>query len=115
MDIETLRTFCKSLPATTEDIKWVKDLCFLVGGKMYCVAGLDGPFGVTLKVPDDEFEELLSREGIVPAPYLARAKWIRVENAAVFKKKEWEYYIRQSYELIRDKLTEKLKKQLKLQ
>jgi predicted DNA-binding protein (MmcQ/YjbR family) len=115
MNTESLRQFCKSLPACTEDIKWEKDLCFSVGAKMFCVCSLEAPFNVAFKVPDEDFEELSSREGFMPAPYMARAKWVLVSNPEKLKKKEWESYVRQSYELVKSKLTAKLKRQLKLE
>lgn len=103
MHIEQLREFCLSLPGTTEDIKWGKDLCFCVGAKMYCVTGVDGG-GVSLKVTDDVFAACVERDGIVPAPYLARYKWIYIENYDVFPDDEWECLIRSSYDMIRAKL-----------
>ena len=54
MDIETIRNICKSLPSVTEDIKWGDDLCFMIGGKMFCVAVLNTPFKVSFKVSDEE-------------------------------------------------------------
>jgi predicted DNA-binding protein (MmcQ/YjbR family) len=112
MNIETLQTFCMSLPAVTEDIKWGNDLCFSVGGKLFCVAGLETPFKCSFKVKDEEFEELSNQDGFMPAPYMARAKWVLVTDASKLNKKEWEKYIRQSYELKKMKLTKKLRKDL---
>lgn len=112
MTVEFLQQFCKSLPAATEDVKWGNDLCFCVGSKMFCVTSLEGPFTASFKVPDEEFETLTSREGFEPAPYMARAKWVLVTRASALKKKEWEHYVRQSYDLIKDKLTLKLRKEL---
>ena len=64
MDIENLRDMCRALPAVTEDIKWGHDLCFSVAGKMFCVAGLEGPLTVSFKVKDDEFDEMSNSPGI---------------------------------------------------
>ena len=100
MDVEALQKFCKKLPAVTEDIKWGHDLCFSVGGKMFCVTGLNGDVKASLKVTDEEFEELCSRNGIIPAPYMARHKWILADSGS-FSRKVWEHYIRQSYELVK--------------
>ncbi len=110
MNIETLRDFCNSLPMVTEDIKWGKDLCFLVARKMFCVSCLDGPFTVSFKVKDEEFEEMSGRPGIIPAPYVARYKWVLVEDANKLSKREWEHYVRQSYDLVRAKLPKKTAK-----
>ena len=115
MDIDFLRTFCLSLPAVTEDIKWGADLVFSLGGKMFCVASLEPPFTCSFKVKEDEFEELSNKEGFTPAPYMARAKWVLVADASKLNKKEWEHYIRQSYEMIKAKLTKKVRTELGLQ
>ena len=111
MNIDTLRDLCRKLPAVTEDIKWGHDLCFSVAGKMFCVCALDGPLSVSFKVRDDEFEELADSPGIRPAPYVARYKWVLVEEVSRLNRKEWEHYIKQSYDLVRAKLPKKLAKQ----
>jgi len=107
MDIETIRDFCRKLPAVTEDIKWGHDLCFSVAGKMFCVAGLEGPLTVSFKVRDEEFDELANSPGMRPAPYVARYKWVLVEDAGRLGRKEWEHYLRQSYELVKARLPKK--------
>ncbi len=113
MDLETLRNYCNNLPHVTEDVKWGNDLCFLIGGKMFCVTGFSSPVKVSLKVNDEEFEELSSRDGIIPAPYLARYKWIYIRKENVWSKKDWEHYIRQSYELVKANLPKKILSSLK--
>src|SRR5436190_963239 len=110
MNIELLQSICKKLPGVTEDIKWGNDLCFSVATKMFCVAGLAAPLTVSFKVKDEEFNVMTSKDGIVPAPYVARYKWILVENVNVLTKKEWEFYVQQSYSLIKNKLPKKLLK-----
>ena len=115
MNIDFLRQFCTSLPAVTEDIKWGHDLCFSVGGKMFCVTSLEPPFSAAFKVTDEEFEEISALEGFMPAPYMARAKWVLVTEPTRLRKKEWEEYIKQSYELIKAKLTKKIRKELNLE
>ena len=111
MNIETLREFCCALPAVTEDIKWGHDLCFSISGKMFCVAALDGPLTYSFKVKDDEFDELSTSPGIKPAPYVARYKWVLVEEPSRLSRQEWQHYVRQSYELVRAKLPKKLARQ----
>ena len=80
---------------------------------MFCVTSLENPLKVSLKVRDDEFEELSSLPGIIPAPYVAKHKWILIEDVHVFAKKKWEHYIRQSYDLVVAKLSKKVQAQLK--
>lgn len=87
MNIEIVRNICKNLPSVTEGIKWGNDLCFMVGEKMFCVVLLDTPIKVSLKVNDDEFDEIVNTEGIIPAPYAARHKWILVKTQQYSKRK----------------------------
>jgi predicted DNA-binding protein (MmcQ/YjbR family) len=113
LDIELLRKTCLNFKGATEDIKWGSDLCFCVGAKMFCVTGVDSPeFFVSLKVLDKEFSDLIERPGISPAPYVARYKWILVNGSETFTNAEWQHFIEQSYELVRDKLSKKLKESL---
>jgi predicted DNA-binding protein (MmcQ/YjbR family) len=113
MDIESIRNICINFPGVTEGIKWGNDLCFTVGGKMFCVALLDIPLKVSLKVKDDEFDELSNLPGIIPAPYAARHKWILIQGVSVFTREKWEDYIKQSYNLVIAKLSKKKQAQLK--
>ena len=113
MTTEDIQQLCRSLPAVTEDIKWEHDLVFSVGGKMFCVVGLDqSPVSASFKVTEEEFDEMSSRPGFKPAPYVAKYKWVWIEDIKNMKKTEWKKYINQSYELVKDKLPVKLKKQL---
>ena len=89
------------LPSVTEDIKWGNDLCFLIGGKIFCVVPLEIPLKVSLKVTDEEYDTLTEQQGIIPAPYAARNKWILVENANLFAPENWKFYITQSYNMVR--------------
>lgn len=112
MDIETLRSICLGFPGSSEQIKWDDDLCFMVAGKMFCIAWLGPETKINLKVDAEEFEELISRPFIEPAPYLARAKWICIRDSGVFNPEEWQQRITHSYELIRDKLPKKIREGL---
>lgn len=114
MNIDFIRKFCLSLPAVTEDVKWDHDLCFSVGGKMFCVSSLEPPFKVGFKVKDEEFDEISVREGFIPAPYMARAKWVLVTEPGKLDRRMWEKYISQSYELVKAKLTKKLRQSLRI-
>jgi predicted DNA-binding protein (MmcQ/YjbR family) len=115
MNIEDLQNICKTLPAVTEDIKWGHDLVFSIGAKMFCVVGLDqSPVSASFKVRDEEFDEMSNREGFKPAPYVAKYKWVLIDDINKMNKKEWKHYTRQSYDLVKDKLSAKIKKQLNL-
>ena len=92
---------CRALPGSTEDVKWGADLVFSVGGKMFTVVCLDPPHTVAFKCTPDTFAELIERDGIIPAPYLARAMWVQERAAGdVLERRELQELIKASYELV---------------
>lgn len=115
MNIEDLQQLCNSFPAVTEDIKWEHDLCFCIGGKMFCVIGLNQtPTTATFKVLANEFEELSTRNGFKPAPYVARYNWVLAEDINNLSPIQWQQYVTQSYSLVKDKLPAKVRKELNI-
>jgi len=101
-DVEWIRRLCLSLPDVTEDMPWGDDLCFKVRGKIFTGMVLsDGRFPrITLKCAAETFHELLEFEGISPAPYVGRYKWVMLANSNVLSANELESLIRQSYNLV---------------
>ena len=113
MDFEAAKKLCRSFPGASEDTKWGNDIVFSVGLKMFAVTDLEVPAsGISFKVEDERFLELTDRPGIIPAPYLARAKWVYVENAKALSDKEAAILLRRSYELVFAKLTKKLQREI---
>ena len=111
MNIEQLRKFCLAFPGATEDIKWEADLCFCVGAKMFCVTGADSiTGGMSLKCTPEKFDELIAREGIDPAAYVGRYKWVHIVDLDAITPGELKDLIKQSYQLVFDKLRPKVKK-----
>lgn len=104
MNIEALRQLCLQMPHVTEDVKWGANLCFLVAEKIFCITDLEGEFRTSLKVPAEHFDDLVVKDGIAPAPYLARGQWITVGADVRWSKNEWIHFITQSYDLIFAKL-----------
>jgi len=115
MTTADIRAICKRMPHTTEDVKWGADLCFSIGAKMYCVTGTEGPFGVSFKVSDEDFEEVSARKGFKPADYVARYKWVTVTEAGAVSRKELEGFIRTSYQLVSAKLPKKMRREIGLE
>ncbi len=113
MIIAEIQAICKKLNGVTQDIKWEDHLCFNIGGKMFLVTSPDSvPVTASFKVSDEDFEEISSRNGFMPAPYLARYKWVFVNDIKRMSKKEWEQMISTSYQLIAKKLPPKIKKEI---
>ena len=108
MTLPRLRKLCLSFPGATEQIQWGADLVFKVGGKMFCVACTEvAPNVASFKCDDETFAELCEREGVIPAPYLARAKWVALERWDSIDDRELAGLVERSYALVRDKLPKK--------
>jgi predicted DNA-binding protein (MmcQ/YjbR family) len=105
MTLDGLRQICRALPGATEDVKWGQDLCFCVGGKMFAAVNLEPPHQLGFKCTSESFAELVEREGVIPAPYLARAMWVQEsELGATLERRELEPLLRSAYDLVVAKL-----------
>jgi predicted DNA-binding protein (MmcQ/YjbR family) len=110
IDVQWLRKLCLSLPNTTEQIQWGSDLLFKVHGKMFAATPLEpAPVCLSFKCSDEAFAELTERPGVIPAPYLARAKWVALETRDAIAREELAELLRTSYELVVAKLPKKLR------
>ena len=111
--VESIRKLCMSFPHATEQVQWGYDLVFKIGGKMFAITPLEpAPVFLTVKVDDESFAELTERPGIIPAPYLARAKWIALEHADAVSPSEFASLLRTSYDLVLAKLPAKTRASL---
>ncbi len=111
MTIETIRKFCMSLPHATEQVQWGGMLVFKIAKqKMFCLANLEPERDDVLlffKATDEEFVELQEIEGIIPAPYMAKNKWVALERLDVLPATELERLLAKSYELVFARLPKK--------
>lgn len=109
--------FCKSLKSTTHVVQWHGTSVWKVGGKIFALAPLekeDTPQTFAFKASDFAFEILTQQPGIKPSPYLARAKWIMIENEEALSDEDLKSYITEAHEIIAKKLTKKQQKELGL-
>ena len=111
MTLTRLRDLCMSLPGVTEQIQWGKDLVFKVGGKMFCVSctDLDPSHDViaSFKCDEETFASLIEREDVIPAPYLARAKWVGVRSFDALDDGEYKTLIPRAHAIVAATLTKK--------
>lgn len=113
MDFEAAKELCRTFPGCTEDVKWGADVVFSVGARMFAVTGSEAPATcMSFKVDDERFLELTDRPGIIPAPYLARAKWVAVERVDALSDDEAAQLLRRSYQLVFARLTKKLQREI---
>jgi predicted DNA-binding protein (MmcQ/YjbR family) len=111
--VESIRKLCLSFPHATEQVQWVYDLVFKIGGKMFAITPLEpAALFLTFKATDESFAELAERPNIIPAPYLARAKWVALENADALGPQELAALLRTSYDLVLAKLSKKARNSL---
>ncbi len=116
MTYTQLQKFCASLPHATGERKWDVDFVYCIGGKMFAVVFNDrhGKLHVSFKVDDDLFLTYCDRPGFIPAPYLARAKWVQVVDVTQVSGAELKALLRRAHELVAAKLTKKLRAELGL-
>ena len=108
MDVAWLRSYCLTLPHTTETVQWGDNLVLKVGGKMYALANLEpAAHWLYFKCSPEDFAELCEREGVSPAPYLARAQWVALESEDTIPRPELKRLLRKAYDLVFAKLPKK--------
>ena len=112
MNLDAIRAICTSLPQVTEKVQWGDDLVFKVGGKMFCVAYLGVPTHLSFRPSDEHRIDLLEIEGVIPAPYMARAGWVSVREMKSVNAAEIKQGIRASYDYYFAKLPKKTQAQL---
>jgi len=109
--------FCKKLPATTHVIQWGNASVWKVGGKIFaiCSGWGEGDFPrFSFKCSDISYSLLTQQEGMIPAPYLARAKWVQMEEEGALSDADLKAYIEVAHKIIAAKLTRKQQKELGL-
>ena len=114
MDIEQVRTHCLSFPHVTEVVLWGNDLVFKIGGKMFAVIGLDpaSDHCMSFKCTPEKFAELIEKDGIVPAPYVARYHWVALDRFNALSEKELKTLLRTAYDLVLAKLPKRARAEL---
>jgi predicted DNA-binding protein (MmcQ/YjbR family) len=109
MDLDTIREYCLSLPHATEDVQWGNDLLFRIAGKIFAAANLDPPHSLSLKCTPEKFADLIEIDGIIPARYMARNKWVTILRFDALPDKEIKLLVRESYDMICGKLPKKVR------
>jgi len=101
MSVDEIREYCLSFPDATENLQWGDDLCFKIRGKIFATLALTAvPQKMCFKCSPESFAELIEREGIRPAPYVGRYKWVILDHLGALRNEELKACIRQSYEMV---------------
>lgn len=100
-------------PAAVVTVQWGGSQVFKVGGKMFAVLGLGG--GLSIKVSEIAFAALTESGRARPAPYLARAGWVRIDDLADLDPEETGAWMAQAHALVSARLTRKVRRELGLE
>ena len=111
MKFEAFEAYCLSLPAATLSVQWGDDHVYKVGGRIFAVVG---PNGVSFKASDIAFEALTESGRARPAPYLARAKWVRFDSLAELDDSEMTDWLASAHALVAAKLTRAQRREIGL-
>jgi len=80
---------------------------------MFAVVVLEGAAKhcMSFKCTEEKFAELIEQDGIDPAPYSARYHWVALERFNVVSERELKSLVRNSYDLVYEKLPKKTQAQ----
>jgi predicted DNA-binding protein (MmcQ/YjbR family) len=117
--IDRLRAYLLTLPHVAETMQWGANLVFWtgdksIGGKMFALIHLDEPANgksrpiLSYAAGPERYSDLLEIEGLIPAPYLARAHWVAALHWDVFTPTEWQRELRAAHGLTLAKLPKKV-------
>jgi predicted DNA-binding protein (MmcQ/YjbR family) len=99
-----------ALPGAVVTYPWGDDHpVYKVGGKMFAAMGAGKAPALSFKTSDLAFEMLTQRDGIVPAPYLARAKWVQLTTLGAMDAAEIRERLAEAHRLVVAKLPKKLR------
>ncbi len=107
-------TFCSRLPAATRTVQWEGVTVFKVGGRMFCLIAPAGHSVARLsfKCAPEHYDALSHAEGFRPAPYLARAKWVALDDPRLLTPAELKAYLRRAHAVIAAALPRKKRLEL---
>jgi len=113
MDRQGVGKVCLSLPAVTLDHPFGDDHdVYKVGGKMFVMVG--GTGGISFKVSDIASEVLTESGKARPAPYMARAKWVKLPQIDDWADEELAEHLAIAHGIVAAKLTKKTRAALVL-
>ncbi|WP_016775581.1 MmcQ/YjbR family DNA-binding protein [Anaerophaga thermohalophila] len=114
MNIEELRDYCLSLPATSEDLPFDEtSLVFKVGNKMFALTDLEGPFWINLKCAPEKAIELREQyPAVKPGYHMNKKHWNTIEVDGSIPDNLLKQWIKESYDLVIKGMTRKERERL---
>ncbi len=96
MSREEFDTYCGGLLGVTHVVQWGNASVWKIGSKIFAICsnwGAGGHQKIGFKCSDLSFKVLCEQPGIIPAPYLARAKWVQMETEKAMSDEDIKAYI----------------------
>ncbi len=114
-DLENFREYCLKKKGVTEEFPFGDDtLVYKVMGKMFALAGIDAPdFRFNIKCAAEKINDVRAKyPAVQPGYHMNKNHWNTVLVDGTISSKELKTMIDESYELVVDTLTKKLKAEL---
>ena len=118
MTLEDFRTACAALPAATYVNQWGGAHVYKVGGRIFAIAGFSrggGPPAFAFKASEMGYQLLIEHGLAEPAPYLARAGWVRLVSQDALPDTDVAAYLGQAHALVAARLTRAARRALGLE
>jgi predicted DNA-binding protein (MmcQ/YjbR family) len=106
--------FCLALPHATKVVQWEGVHVYKIGGRMFCLVAPENHSvaRLSIKVPDEHYEVISQAPGFRPAPYLARARWVSIDDPKAIPAADLKRYLRRAYDVVAAKLPRKTQRAL---
>ncbi|MDP3490264.1 MAG: MmcQ/YjbR family DNA-binding protein [Phenylobacterium sp.] len=98
MSPQAMEAVALALPGATLSIQWGEAHVIKVGGKIFAIIAADG--GLSFKASDIAFQALVEGGQARPAPYLARARWVRFDDPSVLEPQDIADWLAQAHALV---------------
>ena len=110
-NLEQTRLFLLGLPRVEETMQWGTNLVYWVldksvGGRIFAVMNTEPgeKHVLAFAAGPEAFHELQERDGVVAAPYFARAHWVAMEEWSAFNTPELQHLLTAAHGLVCAKL-----------
>ena len=125
MNADLARAFLLTLPHAVETLQWGETLVFwvgdkVIGGKMFALLALDAGAGspqqpvASFSAGPARYADLLEREHLLPAPYMARIHWVAAARWDALTAAEWQDLFRAAHALTSAKMPSRVRATLAL-
>ena len=102
MTPQSFHTLAMALPGATHVVQWGGAHVYKVGGRIFAIQS-DG--SVSFKASDLAYEVMIETGMARPAPYLARAKWVAMDDLPAIDADDMAGWLANAHALVAAKLT----------